>query len=118
MPYSRENPLTALALKDSSMTKYLGQINNSKDLVNKEYVDGAFLPKLGKAESAKTADAATKATQDGDGNVITSTYATNTKALRVFTRADVGTAPNYDNPGFNGLFEVRNTSETPNATGP
>lgn len=38
-------------------------------------------------------------------------------SVRVFSRSDIGTAPNFDNPGVNGLFEVRNSTETPSATG-
>jgi hypothetical protein len=29
----------------------------------------------------------------------------------------MGNSPNFDDPGINGLFEIRSTSETPNATG-
>ena len=32
----------------------------------------------------------------------------------VYSRADIGNAPNFDNPGVNGLFEVRSSDETPN----
>ena len=35
----------------------------------------------------------------------------------VYSRADIGNAPNFDNPGVNGLFEVRSSDETPNETG-
>ncbi len=37
--------------------------------------------------------------------------------MRVFSRSDVGTSPNFDNPGFNGFFEVRHSSETTGETG-
>ena len=37
--------------------------------------------------------------------------------VQVFNRTAIGTSPNYDNPGVNGLFEVRATSETPGETG-
>lgn len=56
-------------------TTYLSQANASI----------TYLEKTAKAESAKTSDtataanAATKATQDADGNVITTTYATKTE---------------------------------------
>lgn len=41
--------------------------------------DKLYLAKAGKAESAKAADTATKATQDASGNVITTFYATKTE---------------------------------------
>lgn len=49
------------------------------DYTNKLYIAGTDIIdiiKSEKAESAKVADSATKATQDASGNVITSTYAT------------------------------------------
>lgn len=42
---------------------------------------------------------------------------TNLCAFGGYTRGDMGDSPNFDNPGMNGLFEVRSISETPNATG-
>ena len=42
---------------------------------------------------------------------------TNLCAFGAYTRGDMGNSPNFDDPGINGLFEVRSTSETPNATG-
>lgn len=39
------------------------------------------------------------------------------RALKVFNRSDIGTSPNFDNPGVNGLFEIRNSSETTGETG-
>lgn len=50
--------------------------NLSNYFTKSEAID-TFLGKTEKAESAKVADSATKATQDASGNVITSTYATN-----------------------------------------
>ena len=41
----------------------------------------------------------------------------NLNLLRVFDRTDVGTSPNFDNPGFNGFFEVRASSETTGESG-
>ena len=38
-------------------------------------------------------------------------------AVRTYGRSDVGYAPNFDDPGINGLFEIRDTSETPDETG-
>lgn len=45
-----------------------------------------------------------------------SDYAPNSTALKTFNRSNIGSAPNFDNPGVNGFFEIR-TGETPNATG-
>lgn len=35
----------------------------------------------------------------------------------LFSRTDVGTSPNFDNPGINGFFEMRSSSETTGETG-
>ncbi|MBO5854955.1 MAG: tail fiber domain-containing protein [Bacteroidales bacterium] len=37
--------------------------------------------------------------------------------IGLYTRNDIGTAPNYDNPSVNGLFELRPESGLPDATG-
>ena len=34
-----------------------------------------------------------------------------------YSRGDVGTSPNFDNPGFNGFFEIRDSSETTGESG-
>ena len=44
--------------------------------ISKTDADAAYLPISGKAVSASTADSATKATQDGQGRVISDTYLT------------------------------------------
>lgn len=49
--------------------------NTVKTKVSKTDADAAYLGKTAKAASAKTADVATKATQDGNGKVIADTYA-------------------------------------------
>lgn len=41
----------------------------------------------------------------------------NNKVFMFFDRNDIGAAPNFDNPGVNGLFEMRSTTETPDQTG-
>ena len=65
---------------------------------------------------------------DGSGNVSWSlseigaaaashgTHVTNS-TVQVFNRDTIGTSPNFDNPGVNGFFEVRITSETSGETG-
>ena len=45
------------------------------------------------------------------GAVSTST------GIQVYSRADIGTSPNFDNPGVNGLFEIRSSTETPGESG-
>lgn len=40
-----------------------------------------------------------------------------TSGIQVYNRTNMGTAYNLDNPGVNGFFEVRHSSEVPNATG-
>lgn len=55
--------------------------NLSNYFTKAEAID-TFLGKTDKAESAKKADEATKATQDASGNIITSTYATKTEVTK------------------------------------
>lgn len=55
--------------------------NLSNYFTKSETID-TFLGKTDKAESAKKADEATKATQDASGNIITSTYATKTEVTK------------------------------------
>lgn len=56
----------------------------------KEYTDEkiAGIGNVGDANHSSTADEATKALQDGDGNVITSTYATKTELQNMQTSVD------------------------------
>lgn len=37
--------------------------------------------------------------------------------FKSYSRTEIGDSPNYDDPGINGIFELRITSETPNETG-
>lgn len=63
--------------------------NLSNYFTKSEAID-TFLGKTDKAESAKKADEATKATQDSEGNVISSTYLkTNTASTTYATKAEV-----------------------------
>ena len=56
-----------------------------------------YLGKTAKAASATSADSATKATQDASGNVITSTYATQTTANSKIAKAgDRGSLAGYE----------------------
>lgn len=57
-----------------------------------EQLADKYLAKNAKAASATTADSATKATQDGNGNVISSTYLTQTNAATTYlTKSDAST---------------------------
>lgn len=55
------------------------EIPSVDGLLNKSTADGYYLGKTAKASSATTADSATKATQDSDGNPINTTYAKKTE---------------------------------------
>ena len=58
--------------------------------------DNLYLGKTDKAVSAGSADTSTKATQDADGNVISSTYATKTEVPFITsgtTDLEAGTSP-------------------------
>lgn len=62
---------------DSKQAKgdYLTTISAASTYLTKTDASNTYLGKTAKAESAKTADSATKATQDGNGKVIANTYA-------------------------------------------
>lgn len=69
--------------------------NTVKTKISKTDADAAYLGKTAKAASAKTADVATKATQDGNGKVIASTYALKTSvptAMKGATSTAAGSA--------------------------
>lgn len=73
----------------------------------KTYVDDAIAGVVGgEVTNAKHADEATKATQDGDGNVITATYETKTDAS-----AKLAEAKKYTDDAIAGL-DVTDTAET------
>ena len=108
--------------------KYLGKITDVKDLVTKEYVDnhnwdagditsGTLALARGGTGQSVSSIADLKAGKDANGNTITTTYALKSTAVQVYNRTDIGTSPNFDNPGVNGLFEVRSTSEQSGGTG-
>ena len=52
-----------------------------------------------------------------NGTALSSKYASKTESLRIFTRSEVSTSLNIDDPGINGVFEHRPASETPNWSG-
>lgn len=69
--------------------------NTVKTKISKADADAAYLGKTAKAASAKTADVATKASQDGNGKNIASTYALKTDvptAMKGATSTAAGSA--------------------------
>lgn len=56
-----------------------GKFALKTEALTKTTADGYYLGKTAKASSATTADSATKATQDSDGNAINTTYAKKTE---------------------------------------
>lgn len=73
--------------KSESDNKYLAKTDaestyqKKSDAFTQTTADGLYLGKTAKASSATTADSATKATQDGNGNVIAETYQTKAEAF-------------------------------------
>lgn len=53
----------------------------------------------------------------GTGANNRKTAITNLGVFGLYERNDIGTSPNFDNPGVNGLFELRSKSETTGETG-
>lgn len=72
----------------ATKTELSTKLDSSKAFT-KATADTLYLGKKDKAVSASSADSATKATQDGTGNVIATTYATNTQ----LTQGLAGKAP-------------------------
>ena len=90
---------TYLSKADASST-YLGKTDASTTYLTKTDAASTYLGKTAKAASATKADSATsatKATQDGSGNVITSTYATQTTAnAKIAKSGDRGSLAGYE----------------------
>ena len=53
----------------------------------------------------------------GTGANNRKTAITNLGIFGLYERADIGTSPNFDNPGVNGFFELRTKTETTGETG-
>ena len=85
-PSTDREPVDAYT-KTESDQKYLAKTDaestyqKKADAFTKTSADALYLGKTAKASSATTADSATKATQDSDGNPINTTYAKKTEAL-------------------------------------
>lgn len=75
---------------------------------------GPSLPEGGAAGQVLIKNSAT----DGDASWSTRLNAINhLGAVGVYSRDDIGTSPNFDDPGVNGLFEVRGNNETAGESG-
>ena len=89
------NVISGTYLKSANAeSTYLTKTNASSTYLSKSDASSTYLGKTAKAASASTADSATKATQDSDGNNIASTY----------VKTVNGVAP------FNGNVEIRVSS--------
>ena len=85
--YLNKNTATGNATTAGLTKLYTGTGTNTDGTMTQAAIKTALDGKLsttGKAASAATADSATKATQDGSGNVITSTYLTTTDAANTY----------------------------------
>lgn len=92
-PANLSEQLVNLGWRLATEMRALHNTVNTK--VSREDADAAYLGKTAKAESAKTADVATKATQDGNGKNIASTYALKTSipiAMKGATSTAAGSA--------------------------
>lgn len=92
-PANLSEQLVNLGWRLATEMRALHNTVNTK--VSRKDADAAYLGKTAKAESAKTADVATKATQDGNGKNIASTYALKTSVPTVMkgaTSAAAGSA--------------------------
>lgn len=89
-PANLSEQLVNLGWRLATEMRALHNTVNTK--VSKTDADAAYLGKTAKAESAKTADVATKATQDGNGKNIASTYALKTSVPTVMRGATSTTA--------------------------
>lgn len=83
--------------KSESDGKYLAKTDaestyqKKTEAFTKTTADGLYLGKTAKASSATTADSATKATQDGNGAVIASTYAKKSELASYVTSENLTT---------------------------
>lgn len=92
-PANLSEQLVNLGWRLATEMRALHNTVNTK--VSREDANAAYLGKTAKAESAKTADTATKATQDGNGKNIASTYALKTSiptAMKGATSTAAGSA--------------------------
>lgn len=121
-PANLSEQLVNLGWRLATEMRALHNTINTK--VSRKDADAAYLGKTAKAESAKTADVATKATQDGNGKNIASTYALKTSVPTVMkgaTSAAAGSAGTVPAPAAgdqnkfltgSGTWKVALTSQT------
>jgi hypothetical protein len=121
-PANLSEQLVNLGWRLATEMRALHNTVNTK--VSRKDADAAYLGKTAKAESAKTADVATKATQDGNGKNIASTYALKTSVPTVMkgaTSAAAGSAGTVPAPAAgdqnkfltgSGTWKVALTSQT------
>lgn len=89
-------------------------VKNSTADGDASWKDIVALPKGGSAGQVLIKNSTT----DGDASWSTRLNAINhLGAVGVYSRSDIGYSPNFDDPGVNGLFEVRGNNETPGESG-
>lgn len=123
--YGTELPATGFDgqlffLEDDTPSLPLGGVAGDVLIKNSD-VDGdaswkelVALPKGGSAGQVLIKNSTT----DGDASWSTRLNAINhLGAVGVYSKDDIGTSPNFDDPGVNGLFEVRDSNETTGESG-
>lgn len=90
--------LSGVLSKSEASSTYLNKNDASSTYLKKTDASNTYLEKTAKAASATKADSATKATQDGSGNVITTTYATKSE---LSSKVD---SSSLSNVAFSGLY--------------
>ena len=89
-------------------------IKNSAVSGDYQWKELVALPKGGSAGQVLIKNSTT----DGDASWATRLNAiSHLGAVGVYGRSDIGISPNFDNPGVNGLFEVRSSNETTGESG-
>lgn len=106
-------------LHSGNFTDYIYSKSQTDDAISKAIAD-----LVGSApETLNTLEEISKYLEDGTvaGGLLeqlsNKVDKTDTTYLKTYTRKDIGTSPNFDDPGINGVFEVRNSSETTGESG-
>ena len=82
--------LSGVLSKSEASSTYLKKNDASSTYLKKTDASNTYLGKTEKAASAVKADSATKATQDGNGNTITATYATKSDLSSKYSKPSSG----------------------------
>ena len=82
--------LSGVLSKSEASSTYLKKSDASSTYLKKTDASNTYLGKTEKAASAVKADSATKATQDGNGNTITTTYATKSDLSSKYSKPSGG----------------------------